>query len=233
MALKGYFGPRSERRPEPAPAPPPQPTQTELRERRRGQLQHTYSGSWSLTAELHDICTPLAARVAAEPRPAVYLPDIDRVDDAAHGVLCEVSALLAQADAARRTRHLGDDRGRAIRLLVDLAAKPSAPEVTADAVVTGAWATALVELARRYSDDLAGLLSRAYRPAMTPVGGMRSASERLEVVLRELDRSALELSRRLDAAEYRRDERARQPAPSPVDPKAKAAAELQKLGIEV
>jgi hypothetical protein len=171
-------------------------TQAQLRDRRRTGLLHTYGGRFSLTTEVSAICDPLAQRVAAAPRPAIYWRPVDDLTVAVHGSVHAVVGLLAERDAQRRTAHLGVDvRGRSIRALVDLAERPKLPEIGDEALVTGSWAATLTGLAEPYSAELADLLGRA----LTTV-----VSDRLLAALRGVDRAALALERRLD-----RDEQAR------------------------
>lgn len=200
---------------------PPVYTQADLRERRRTGLLHSYGERWSLTAEVAAICDPLAQRVAAAPRPAGYWRSVDDVALAVHGLVHAVVGLLAEADAQRRTRHLGVDvRGRSIRALVDLAERPKLPEIGDDALTAGTWSATLILLAEPYSAELADLLGRA----LTTV-----VSDRLRAALRDVDLAALELERRLD-----RDEHARAAKPTKTIPTAtdQARAELAALGID-
>jgi len=115
-------------------------------------LTHTYGGRFSLTTEVGAICEPLAERVAPAPNPAAYWRAVDDVALAVHGLVHASVGLLVQADAERRTAHLGaDDRGRSIRALVDLAPRPKLPEITDEQLAAGSWAATLVTLAEPYS----------------------------------------------------------------------------------
>jgi hypothetical protein len=205
----------------------PQPaavfTQDQLRERRRLGLTHTYTGGWSLTAEVQQITAPLAERIAAAPRPSAYRRYVEDITDAVHAAVSAAAALLARADAQRRCQHLGvDERGRSVRALVDLAERPELPaEVTDQQLTDGTWAATLTALARPYSDDLSRLLGAALTSRV---------SERLDAELRDVDRAALSLARRLDRDERSRSAKTGQtPAPTETD---RARAELAALGIE-
>jgi hypothetical protein len=122
-------------------ATPPEPlSQEELRRRRRGSLRLVYRGSFDLLVEISAIVGPLAQRVAAAPRPGVFGPEVDEVVAAAHRAVVAIAGMLAEADAARRTAHLHYKvRGRARRMLVELAEQPGEPEIGADALVSGSW----------------------------------------------------------------------------------------------
>ena len=208
---------RAAQRPRPAPAY----TQDQLRERRRAGLTHTYGGRWSLTAEVASICELLAERVAAAPRPGAYWRAVDDVAVAVHGLFHAVVGLLAERDAQRRTKHLGVDvRGRSIRALVDLAERPKLSEITDEQLAAGTWARTLTALADRYSAELANLLGRALTTAV---------SDRLNAALRDVDRAALALERRLDRDEQARATKTTKTVPTPTE---QARAELAALGID-
>lgn len=207
--------------------------QAELRERRRHRLPHSYPRGWSLTRELAEVTGPLAARAAdlgIGPRGRVAW-SIDRVADAAHGVVSEVAALLTRADAERRCRHLSTEtRGRATNTLVDLKPRPKRPDLTDAEITRGRWSGILVALAEPYSDDLADLLGRVRPDAETRTG--RGANYQLTAALRELDAAADDLRRAIDRAELAaaQQRRAQEQATEQPDPRAE---ELRRLGIEL
>lgn len=196
-------------------------TQTELRDRRRKVLPiYAWPADWSLTAEVAAICSRLAERVADAPNPVAYLRTVAELADAMHQTVHVVVGLLAQADAERRTRHLGtEDRGRSITALVDLTPRPAAPEVTADTLVSGTWPATLVTLAEPYNAALAALLGNAATP---------NVADRLLAALSEVDRAALALTRRLDRDRVYRANRTDHHTLSPAD---RARAELESLGV--
>lgn len=205
-------------------------TQTEQRRLRRAWLPTILDGTFDLAVEVDEICKPLAARVAAEPSPAMYVRFVDALADAVSGDLVHVVVgLITERDARRKTAHLApEDRGRAIRALTDLAVRPSPPVIAHADLVSGHWATVLSEHVRPYAGPLADYLGVALAPDATRAA--MSVSERLEDALREVDRAALTLSRRLDSvAAYRRE------APVPVavadNLRAQARADLAALGI--
>jgi hypothetical protein len=198
-------------------------TQTERRDRRRKRLTVTLDGDWSLTTEIAAICDPLAQRIATSPRPAGYWRSVDDLLDAVHQAVHAVVGLLAQADAERRTRHVGiDDRGRSIRALVDLTPRPKRPDITDDALIDGTWVSQLIVLAEPYSDDLSRLLGNARSTVV---------SDRLLPALREVDHVALALARRLDNDAAARAAKANAAAgPTDAD---RARAELQAMGVQL
>lgn len=203
------------------PQPLPSYTQTEARDRRLKRLPvYVWPGDWRLTDEFAAICEPLAVQVAAAPNPAALIRPVAELADAAHQAVDAVVALLARADAERRTSHLGtDDRGRSVRALVDLAQRPPAPAVTSDMLVEGTWPMALVDLAQPYTEQLARLLGSAATPTV---------ADRLLAALVEVDHAALALARRLDRDATYRANRADHRAPSPAD---RARADLEAMGV--
>ncbi|TXH18797.1 MAG: hypothetical protein E6R06_25950 [Mycobacterium sp.] len=236
MALPVYYGPKGTP-PPPGPKyakPSPKAPQGEQRDRRRGQLALHYGQGFSLTQEIADICTPLAAKVAAapEPTPCRCRDDVQALAGAVHELVGTVVGWLAEAQAQKKAANVAPGaRERSIRLMVDLAERPRLPEITDDALHSGAWATALVEMARPYSEPLAKHLGRAKPPGVAEPN--RSASELLEAALREVDHAALELQTRLKwnavcAEEYQHVLAAR----ADRDPKAQARAELAQMGID-
>ena len=162
--------------------------QTEQRaRRRRDSLTVVYSGDFDLLAEVHDIVTPLARRVAAEPNPAAFWPGIDEMTAAVHALVTEVARLLALADARRAAAHLPvEQRGRAVKMLLDLVERPVSPEITDADIAHRRWAKVLSEHVAPYSGPLADLLSRAAPPGSRR--GRPSVSEHLVDALREVDR---------------------------------------------
>ncbi|WP_409437222.1 hypothetical protein [Mycobacterium sp. SMC-14] len=198
------------------PQPVPVYSQTEQRERRRAGLLVTLTRRWSLSSEVAAICDPLAQRTAAMARPAALGREVDALTLAVHGLMHAVVGLLAEADAQRRTRHLGvDQRGRSIRALVDLAERPSLPEITDDMIGGGTWPATLILLADPYTADLSALLGNALTSAV---------SDRVLAPLREVDAAATSFARRLD----RQRPRVEQPKMTKAD---QARAELAALGV--
>lgn len=239
MAIKGYFGPRAERRtrstkPKAGPKLPPVYTQAELRDRRRNGLTHVYGSGFSLTVEVADLITAAAAGVAADVNPRAFRDDVERLADAVHELLGTVVGWVAEAEAIAKVTAANvapDSRARSVRLLKDIAERPPALTITDADLQTGKWATELVEMARPYSDPLSGLLGRAPRPGMVPDGAL-SLSERLEAALKPVDRAVRELQRQMSWIEYCRTENAKIAATrAGNDPKARARAELAALGI--
>lgn len=192
---------------------------------------------WSLTAELAAICEPLAKRVAADKAPGRFLPRVEKLCDAVHALVSEAAALVARSAAQDRTRRLGpEDRGRSIRMMVDLAQRPTAPQILAKHLKADTWVGLLIELATPYDEPLAALVANAYPPNHIDLRGLPSVAERLTEQLCEVDVAARELGKCCDAA----DRFAEQFPAGPPDPAAQAQAEadaaraeLARLGIEV
>ncbi|MGV7633067.1 hypothetical protein PJI23_11120 [Mycobacterium kansasii] len=93
------------------------------------------------------------------------------------------------------------------------------PEIGDEALVSGTWPATLMLLAEPYAAELAELLGNALTTAV---------SDRLYAALRDVDRAALALERRLD-----RDQQARAAKPTKTTPTEtdRARAELAALGI--
>lgn len=217
------------------PQRPSQYSQAELRERRRrGLTIGHYGGDWSLAAEIAAVVGPLADRVAAADRPARFRHcategSVPTVVEAVHEAVGVIVGWLAEAEARRRTKHLANEPGKrrnAITAFCDLATRPALPEVTDEALASGAWAGELVSMAEGHDAAFSELLSRAYPPEAEGLRGQVSRSERLDRLLRDtIDRAALALTRRLDRDEtgYRR--------PTAQTKADQARAELAALGI--
>lgn len=201
-------------------------SQDQLRQRRRAGLLHRYGGDFDLAAEVAAICSPLADRVAVSLRPVAVRRDVDDLADAVHELVSVAVGLIAERDARRKTAHLSyDTRGRSIRALVDLAERPTLPEIDAAALADGQWVAQLVAMAEPYSEQLSDVLRTAVPPGATR--GARSASERLEAALRVVDAAAaaIERNEKMRVAHSRRSST----GPSPTD---RARAELAALGID-
>lgn len=228
------------------PHPAPVYTQDEQRDRRRNGLSVTLSGEWSLSQEVVAICDPLGQCIAAAPNPARFrltrevssqahlvnhpqgfLIGVDEVAVTIHGLVHVVVGLLAERDAQRKTAHLtGDVRARSIRSVIDLTPRPELPEITPDDLVSGTWPARLTALAEPYTAPLSGLLGSAPTP---------TASDRMRGALRDVDRAALSLARRLDRDKANRADRAAttaKPKPS-TQTEAARRAELAALGVEI
>lgn len=163
----------------------------------------------------------MAQRVGTSPVAATYWHLVDDLALGVHGLVHAAVGLLAERDARRRTAHLGiDQRGRSIRILVDLTERPTLPEVTDDALAAGTWSATLILLVEPYSTELADLLGNALTSAV---------SDRVPTALREVDRAALALERRLDRDEKARAHRAAKSKPATETERARA--ELESLGV--
>ena len=203
--------------------------QTEQRRHRRAQLDVVYSGDFDLLAEVHDIIAPLARRVAAEPNPAAFWPGIDELTAAVHALVTEVARLLALADARRAAAHLPvEQRGRAVKMLLDLVERPVSPEMTDADIAHRRWAKVLSEHVSPYSGPLADLLSRAAPPGTRR--GLPSVSEHLVDALREVDQAAINLEHSLGKAEFFRGS-LRHMNENETDPAEQARAELAAMGV--
>ena len=212
-------------------------SQAELRARRRAGLSAVYAGQFDITAEIRDVCEPLANRAARQSNPPhMFAPLVRDLVDAVHGELVStVVGWFAEIDATQRVQrdgaHLDSaSRKQAVRHLTDLAPRPAAPWVDADELATGSWATTLVEMARPYSVPLAELLARSWPPGDPNLRASASRSERLCDLLRDVDTAARQLEIRIEKAE----QAAHRPGPAAsLTPEQAKRAELRKLGIEV
>lgn len=238
-AVKGRRGTWA-RRAEARPQPPREYTQAESLERRRNGLPVILGGGWFLHDDVAAICGSLAEQITAAPHSSRFLrtridtgaghlvgdrhpsASIDDLALAIHGVAHAVVGFLEQANAEHKTRHLsGDQRARAKTIIRTLATRPELPEFDRTDAHSGAWVTALVDLCKPYSAPLADLLGR------TPTTDL---SNRLIAELRDVDRVARALQRRLDRDAALRAERAARPAPAPTEADH-ARAELAELGV--
>ena len=203
--------------------------QAEQRERRRTHLPVTYTGEFDLLAEVHDILTPLADRIAAEPSPLTYRPFVDNLTDAVHALSVKVADLLAAVDARRAAAHLPiEQRGRAVKMLRELAVRPTPPEIADGEVASGAWAAVLSGHCSTYSGQLSDLLSLAAPPDMRR--GAPTVSETLIDALRVLDQAAVNADRQLDKAAFLRHELRSRSSDAPSVAET-VRSELAALGI--
>jgi hypothetical protein len=179
--------------------------QIKQRERRRAQLPVVYTGEFDLLAEVHDILAPLANQVAAERSPLTYRPYVDKLTGAVHTLAVKVADLVATADARRAAAHLPiEQRGRAVKMLRDLAVRPLPPAITDAEITSGAWANTLTGHCCTYCGQLSDLLSRA-APSDSRRGAP-SVSETLVEALRVLDHASTDAQRQLDKAAFLRRE---------------------------
>lgn len=166
-------------------------SQNALRHRRRHWLRVHYTAEFDLAAEIAAITEPLAAEISYLPRPTALRGEIDAIADAVHEVLSAVVGMLAES------RHLDTEaRSRTLDAVRDLAQRPREPQITDAQISDGSWASVLTAHAAPYTGDFATFLGRALPPGHPQLNG-RSASERLEAVLRVLDDAALTASRRI------------------------------------
>ncbi|MGV9795230.1 hypothetical protein [Gordonia sp. NPDC003422] len=206
--------------------PPPEYTQDELRNRRRKRLTHVYGGAFSLADEVDAIVSPLAQRVAAQPRPLAFKHGVEDVVNAVCGAVSTIATLLIERDAHRRTAHLPvSARAQAEKALVTVAQRPVEPHIEREDVIGGEWAAVLVEYADAFTAPLADYLGNA-RPPGT-LRGLLSVSERLEAVLREIDSAAMSLGRKISQFENARGDS----TPSAPDDADAARQVLDDLGI--
>lgn len=226
----------------PSAKPDPMRTQEQLRQRRRAGLSAVYAGEFDLAAEIAAIVHPLAARIAhlssvrdARSPSAMFSARVADLADAIHGELIGGAVgWLAELDAKQRTERMAADSARraaAIRLLVDLAPRPPAPEVTPENLASGRWSNTLVEMAQPYTAPLADLLGRSYAPNHPALRGSMSRSERLCDLLREVDSAARQLELRIETAERAKPPTSRTPHDQTRSADV-ARAELRKMGIE-
>ena len=194
MPISGYIKPRPER-----PAPPsPVFDQATKRERRRRWLSVTLDSDFSLAAEVDAIVGPLAERVAEQPHPAAFLAHTEVVADAVGGLCGAVAELVSDT----RLRSLDSvDRARA-REALRTVHRSSVPAITVEALSDGTWAAALAEIARPHT----GALSRLLGSQNGSRRGEPTASDLVIDTLRDLDRAALDLDRRVRKAEFFREQ---------------------------
>lgn len=222
-------------RPQPAVAvAPPVFTQAQLSERRRKHLPVYLTGTFDLAFEVRAIVKPLAKALSAEPHPRAYDGHVADLAAAVHEVVSGAIGFIAERDGAAKVKHLAGrpgDQQRAVKTLADMALRPPAPVIADDDLPTGAWAAALVDLAKPYSQPLAEVLAAALPPGDDRLKGSPSTSERLEAELRELDRAARLLQTRIDRSKFFREQC---PTPPPLDRKrAEAEATLAELGVSL
>lgn len=167
--------------------------QDEQRHRRRHWLPVTYTGTFDLTAEVEALLAPLATR----PEIARYPRIVERLATAAHEMVLDLGELLAERDARRQGA-----QGRDRQLLVAARTEPDKPTIDQASIVSGTWASILVDHARPLTEPLAAYLKDALPPGKAR--GALSISERVEAAVRELDRAALSAQRSLDHAETSR-----------------------------
>ncbi|MBI3213151.1 MAG: hypothetical protein HYZ38_04965 [Mycobacterium sp.] len=216
-----------------APEPTPmRPTQDELRTRRRAGLTAVYDGQFSLTDEIRAICAPLAKHAAKHGDAAAALkPRVGELADAVHELVSAVVGWLAEIDvqrenAERLARLDTASRKQAIKHLVDLTPRPTAPDIGLDEITAGRWAAALVAMAKPYSRPLAELLGRSRPPGHPDLRMLASRSERLCGLLREVDSAARQLEIRIDKAAAAE----RKTPPTPAETKR---AELRAMGFDL
>ncbi len=208
-------------------------SQDEKRTRRRQQMAVTYSADFDLLAEIHDSLNPAARRIAREPLPLGYRPVVDEVVDAVHTLVTVVARLVVTADAQRAAAHITDvvDRRRAVKLLVERAQRPARPGIADELITAGGWVVVLTDFAGPWAGKLADLLGRAAAPGTRH--GAPSVSETLTDALRELDRAALSLSRRLGTANYYRSQQSTGAVATALPSSDPVADELAALGVQV
>lgn len=179
--------------------------QIEQRRRRRTQLPVVYTGEFDLLAEVHDILTPLADRIAAESKPLIYRPYIESIADAVHALTVKVAEHVAAVDARRAAAHLPiERRGRAVKLLRELAMRPPAPRVIDSEIASGAWPIPLSRHCSTYSGRLSDSLSLAAPP--DTLRGAPTLSEMLLESLRVVDQAIIDAAGQLDKAAFFRHE---------------------------
>jgi hypothetical protein len=202
-------------------------TQEQCRAARRAKMPFDWPAEFDLSAEIAAICQPLADAVAAADDPAKLAASVNQLAQAVCDSVAEVADLVGRADAWRRCADLPVmERGRALRLIKELAPRPPRLSATAAGCRSGGWAAALAETAAPYSSSLAALL------ADSVVVGGQPVSATLETALAAIDSAALALERRIGTAGCRgaRPPKPAQTAP-PQDKATAARAELARLGV--
>jgi hypothetical protein len=199
-------------------------TVDECRVARRTKMPWSWPAEFSLPGEIEAICRPLAAAVAALPDPARLAGPVNQLAGAVYEAVTEVADMTTRFDALRRCAHVPvDERGRALRLLRDLAPPPPArPVIDEAALVGGDWAGLLVEIAVGHRQGLRELLAAA------PVIDGEPLSDLLEAALARIDKAALSVQRAIEKLAGRQPVMA---TPAPADKADKARAELARLGV--
>jgi hypothetical protein len=145
--------------------PTPADRQAEQRERRRQGYPVAYLAGFDLSAEVSDICTPLAEQVAEQPFPLACREEVVDLVEAVHTLTSSVVGWLAARDAQQRVGHLtGTDQRRAVAALVDLTPRPRLLDVTDDMLMRARWASGLVAQVQTYSEPFADYLGKALPP---------------------------------------------------------------------
>ncbi|MBY6675322.1 hypothetical protein HQ314_00130 [Rhodococcus sp. BP-332] len=223
--LKGYIKPRPDR----GPSKPVVFSQDKARERRRTWLAVRYDGSnLDLAAEVEAIAGPVAEAVASEPCPKRYADDAQAVADAVHRLIATVSGIVSARQSRAALESLNaEDAARARQAFRALAATVPRSDIGVGKLADGSWVAALVETARPYGVPLGRALKGA-----DPRNGLASQlSDELVTELRELDRAALAVVRKVERARFAR---AAHPVPDRTVAAADTArAQLAALGIEL
>lgn len=213
-------------------ASPPPLDQAHLRSRRRQSLGLTYTGAFSLAAEVEAITAPLAERVATEPRPEVHVYAVRAVADAVAEVVSFVVGAVAERDGRAKVRHLpSNDQRRALAALRAITPRPAVPEIDGADLAAGEWSGALINYAAQATPALADLLASAYPPGAPELRGAPALSDRLVKVLRVLDGAATTLTRRLDLAATTRASAPPSRSGSALTPDQAARRVLDELGV--
>ncbi|OPX14315.1 hypothetical protein [Gordonia sp. i37] len=209
-------------------APTPNYSQDELRDRRRKHLPIQLDAAFDLGEELRAVLGAAEAKLATEPCPGTpgYIESVTAISGAVEE-LCDRARNLVHAAKVSRVRDT--DRPRARAALKALAAKP-APEITRAALIECRWAQPLTNLAASISGPLSDLLGRQSDSRR----GLASVSDELIDALRSLDRTVLDLHRRIDRARSYRAQNMHAAAAANPNADAEAArATLAELGIGV
>jgi hypothetical protein len=167
----------------------PLPTDmAEIRTRRRARQRNHLREGWVLSDEIAALLADLGEAVATLPRPLGARVAIDLVVDGVHELVCVIVGLIAEANASG-----GASTRQAI---ADLAPRPRLPEITDTQILDGSWVGVLIKLSRPDDAPLADVLARALPPGEERLRGQPSASERVEAVVRDLDRLCGQMTRR-------------------------------------
>ncbi|MFT7025362.1 MAG: hypothetical protein ACJA07_004485 [Rhodococcus sp. (in: high G+C Gram-positive bacteria)] len=185
-----------------------------------------YGAAFDLAAEISAIIEPLAKGVASDPVPGAMRDNVADLAEAVHRCVGALTDIVGASGDGAKVAHLAaEDRSRALRLIREHRAGRGRPQIDDAALIAGIWHTDLVEPASAISGDLAAFLGRSRR---YDADGLPSASQRVESELREVDRAALSLSRRIARRLADREMFGNRPEPT-VSP----AAELVSMGVEL
>lgn len=207
--------------------PPPKTySQDELRDRRRKHLPIQLDATFDLGQELRSILVAAEAKLSTEPCPghSNYIESVAAISGAVEELCDRARDIIHETKVAR----VGEpDRGRA-RAALRALSTTQPPEITRAALIESRWAQPLTDLARPISGPLSDLLGRQSDSRR----GLATVSDEVVDALRSLDRTVLDLDRKIDRARSYRDQNRHAVAASGPNPDD-ARRVLAELGIGI